>query len=162
MFRRLLPLKLALLLLCACESGTSRSVDVTIGAALEAQFSPESRGLLVADLGGTARPYAALCGQGLRSPLALSQDLGFGCLRDRNGTEETIRVWVEPTGAGPFDCSTQRSFYVPDGVVASDPGAKFAAEPAAGWAQATASGTWRRDLSPCGGVLEASVTLDAP
>jgi hypothetical protein len=35
----------------------------------------------------------------------------------------------------------------------------IAAAPDAGWPQGSGTGTWRRDISPCGGVLNVSVTL---
>jgi hypothetical protein len=162
MLLRNLLLLSAALLLSACESGTARVLRVTMGSGLEAQFSSGSRGLLVADLGGTAHLFVVLCGQGLNNPLVLSQDLGFGCLGDAEGTQETIRAWVEPVATETFACSTEREFYVSLGTGGGDGGAGFAAEPLAGWAQGTTTGTWRRDLSPCGGVLNASITLDSP
>ncbi len=160
LLRKLLLLSAALLL-PACESGTSRTLRVTIGSGLEAQFSPASRGLLVADLGGTAQPYVVLCGQALSNSLVLSQDLGFGCLGKLDGTQETLRAWVEPIATGALPCSTERSFYEPL-VTGDDGGTGFAAEPLAGWAQGTTTATWRRDLSPCGGVLNGSIALDNP
>lgn len=30
------------------------------------------------------------------------------------------------------------------------------------WAQGTDEGTWKRDLSPCGGVISFEVTLAVP
>ena len=158
-------MRLVLVSLCcflaACESGLSRSVKLTIPAAVAARFTADQPGIVVADLGSRAQAFTVLCGQGLKNPVWLTQDLGFGCLGARNATEETIRVWVDPTrfvDAG-VSCSTQREFYEALGLTSADGGALIAIEPDATWTQGTATATWRRDGSPCGGVLNAELTF---
>lgn len=152
------------LVLVGCESGVSRSIDVTVPAEVTARFSPASPGVVVADVGGEATGFLVLCGDSLPNPLELSQDLGFGCVGQRVGTEETIRVWVQPLNvpAGPdagIACASSRSFYGVQDFSTADGGTLLAAGPETGWAQGSGSGKWRRDLSPCGGVLNVSVTL---
>lgn len=156
-----------------CESGTARSVKLTLPSSVATGFSATSPGLVVADLGNHVAAYVALCGQTPKNPVHLSQDLGFGCVGSRNGTTETARVWVQPlpsgwdAGAACAQASQDRSFYselslapaavdggVDAGVLASDP------EP--GWAQGSDEGTWRRDGSPCGGVVNFELTLAMP
>jgi hypothetical protein len=161
MFKRVASL---VLLLAGCESGLTRSVKVTIPSEIDAKFSAESPALLVADLGSQRQAYVVLCGQGLKNPVYLSQDLGFGCLGMRDGTSENVRVWIEPISADAgVRCGVPRSFFnsfefgPQDGGVGS-----LANEPAATWAQGSGSGTWRRDISPCGGVLSVDVTLAVP
>jgi len=157
---------LTLSLLTGCESGLSRTVKVTVAKDLQAQFDATHAGVVVSDLGGTAAPYVVLCGQELKQPLELSQDLGFGCLGARKDTSETVRVWIEPTASSVATaaCTTQSSFYraVTLGSGGDAGAAGVAGEPAASWAQASATGTWKRDFSPCGGNLSAEVSLAAP
>lgn len=161
MFKRVLSL---VLVLAGCESGVTRSVKVTIPAELNAKFSAESPGVLVSDLGGERAAYVVLCGQGLKNPVYLSQDINFSCLGMRNGTSETIRTWVEPISADAgVSCATQREFYNAFQFGPQDGGVGgLATEPAATWAQGSGTGTWRRDISPCGGVLSVDVTLAVP
>jgi len=163
--RRLL-LFLPLLFVTACESGLTRTVHVTIPAAIETQFTPTSPGLVVSTLTGEPEVWVVLCGQGLKQPLTLSQDLGFGCLRDDLiGAPEAMAVWIQPMAA-PVDglpCSTERSFYrylhadPPDAGGFVPPGT-----PDVSWAQAATTANWRRDASPCGGIVSADLTLAVP
>lgn len=152
----------ALLLLCACESGLSRSVKLVIPQEVASRFSPASPGIVVSDLGARPSLYVVLCGQSLKNPVYLSQDLGFGCLDTRNGTEETVRVWVDPQplaiDAG-VTCSVQREFYSALSLTATDGGTVLAADPDPAWSQGLTTATWRRDGSPCGGVLNAELAL---
>lgn len=164
----------SLVLLFGCESGLSRSVAVTLPSTVATSFSAGSPGLLVSDLGNRAQPqpFLVLCGQSPKNPVHLSQDLGFGCLSTRDGTTETVRVWVAPLPAGwdaDAGCaqgSKDRSFYTVLSLApAADAGVDagvLAADPEAGWAQGTDEGTWRRDISPCGGVVNFEVTLAVP
>ena len=153
---------LALLLLCACESGLSRSVKLVIPQEVASRFSPSAPGIVVSDLGAHPSLYLVLCGQNLKNPVFLSQDLGFGCLDTRNGTSETVRVWVDPrplaVDAGG-SCSAQREFYSALSITTPDGGSVLAADPDPAWPQGTTTATWRRDVSPCGGVLNAELPL---
>jgi hypothetical protein len=161
------------LVVTACESGTSRSVKLTVPASVATSFSAEAPGLVVADLGSRVEPYVALCGQTPKNPVYLSQDRGFGCIGSLDGMSETVRVWVQPLPAGwdPVaacaQASSQRSFYsefqlvTPDGGVELDGGA-LAMAPEATWLQGTNEAKWRRDGSPCGGVINFEVTLATP
>lgn len=168
--RRLCLLSIVIL---GCESGTARSINLTLPSSIATSFSANSPGLVVADLGSFVAPYVVLCGQTPKNPVHLSQDNGFGCVGSLNGTTETARAWVQPLPSGwdaGFACaqgSQERSFYSPlslapaavDGGV--DAGV-LASEPEPGWAQGSDEGTWRRDGSPCGGVVNFELTLAIP
>lgn len=162
----------------ACESGTARAVKVTLPSAVASSFTAEAPGLLVSDLGARVQPYVVLCGQPLKNPVHLSQDLGFGCLGSLDGTSETVRVWAQPMpsewdrAAACAAFAKDREFYrafsvailanadggVDGGVDAGTP----APAPEPSWAQGTDESTWRRDVSPCGGVISFEVTLAVP
>jgi hypothetical protein len=162
------------LFLTACESGTSRSVKLTVPESIAASFTAQSPGLIVSDLGSRAAPYVALCGQAPKNPVYLSQDRGFGCVGSLNGTSETARVWVQPLPPGwdparaCAQASQQREFYSEFQLVTADGGVEgvdagaLADAPQATWAQGTDESTWRRDVSPCGGVINFEVTLAVP
>ncbi|MDP2270027.1 MAG: hypothetical protein Q8N23_28525 [Archangium sp.] len=134
-------------------------------------FSATSPGLVVSDLAGDVGAYLALCGQALKSPIHLSRDIEFSCLGALNGTTETARVWVQPLPAG-WDATAacarsakDREFYDVQSFAPADAGVDagvLAAEPAATWAQGSDEATWRRDISPCGGVVSFDVTLAVP
>lgn len=170
--------------MAGCESGTARQVEVTVPSSVASTFSATAPGVVVTDLGADAgHSFTLLCGQTTQSKLVLEQDLGFGCLsKAKEGTSETVKVWVEPMPAG-WDaaslCSKRadRSFYeetsfapVPDagssdggvdgGTVENGEGVAAAPDPA--WVQASGSGTWGRDASPCGGQMNVKVTLAKP
>jgi hypothetical protein len=113
------------------------------------------------------RPYFVLCGQAFKSPLQLSQDEGFGCLGERAGTSETLRVWVQPLPAGWDAAQTcaageERSFYPGLHLGPAQDNEGLAPEPDPRWAQGSRSAQWRRDISPCGGVLSAELELRFP
>jgi hypothetical protein len=164
-----------LALLAGCESGLARSVKVTIPDEVSGRFSAAAPGLVVSDLGAEALAYVALCGQHFSREVYLSQDLGFGCLEEaRAGRRETVRVWVQAVPSdldGARLCAEhpERSFYrgfpvdLPDGG-ATDGGvtSALAGEPLADWPQGRGEGAWRRDGSPCGGVLNAVVVVTVP
>ncbi len=177
---------LAGLVVLGCESGLSRQVEVTLPSGLAGGFSQTAPGIVMSDLGSDAgRPYLALCGQTPRQPLVLSQDLGFGCLRESpglEGTTETVRAWVQPMPAS-FSAAEvcahtdDRSFYSatsfgPDDAGESDAGQSdggptdagelLAPTPAPTWAQGSGTGTWHRDGSPCGGAMNAKLTVAQP
>lgn len=151
-------------LVLGCESGTSRSVDLTVPSSVSGAFTEAARGVVLFQPMGEASAYVVLCGQTLPDPLVLSQDLGFGCLGTRVGMAESLRAWVQPMPQGWSDlpCSPSKSFYEPIGSVTRDGGAGFAANPEATWAQASGTANWKRDFSPCGGLLKASLTLAPP
>ena len=156
------------LLLIGCHSGTTRLVDVTVTDDVGAAYTAASPGLLVAELGGTIAWYVALCDQGTEDPITLSYDINYSCLGETGGPsqgdEEAVRVWVEPLPAG-WDaaavCAAQEvaRFYRPRSAQVGEGIAELAPEPAPGWPQAEATGTWKRDLSPCGGILRTELTL---
>lgn len=152
------------LLVSACESGLLRTLDVTVPSAVSSQLSESAPAVLVSDLSGEARPYVVLCGQALKQPLVLSHDLGFGCLKEKEGVEETVRAWLEPLSAlGDLTCTAQRDFYRSLSGQGVDAGTTVLADaPAPTWVQGSGTGTWRRDVSPCGGSLRATATLAAP
>lgn len=147
-----------------CESGTTRSIELTVPSSVSGAFTEAARGVVLFQPMGEPAAYAVLCGQTLPNPLVLSQDLGFGCLGTRVGMAESLRAWVQPMPQGWSEqpCSTSKSFYEPIGSVTRDGGAGFAANPEASWAQASGTANWKRDLSPCGGILKASLTLATP
>lgn len=126
MLSRFLSLSL-LLGLAACESGTARSLQVTVPADVASRFSAQAPGVVVSDLTGQASPWVVLCGQALENPLFLSYDEGFGCLDATVGAQEPVRVWIEPVDAGAFACSTQQEFYRAQPAGPADGGAPFVA-----------------------------------
>lgn len=157
------------LALLGCESGTDRVALVEMDDALVRRFSEAAPAALVSDMGGGASVYAVLCGRALEQPLRLLQANLYSCLDDKKGTSETVGVWLQPLDALPagLACSTQQSPYTPLALAAdagADAGADAvpAAQPRPKWAQSTASGTWERDFSPCGGTLEVTLRLTAP
>jgi hypothetical protein len=166
---RLLTLACAALLVSACESGMTRSLKLTIPNGVAQPFTATAPGIVVTDMGGNCAPYFVLCGQKVADPVTLTQDLGFGCLGSRDGTSETLRSWVQamPTSwdaAATCAAQRERPFYEalsigPDDAGVSD---RLAETPEASWPQGSATGTWRRDLSPCGGVLNVELTLAVP
>jgi hypothetical protein len=164
--RALFPVAAALTALAACESGTSEWYEITVPDGLAEAYSEEEPGLIRASpsLGGVA---AALCGQTLAEPVELYVDYGFGCLEEgQRGTEETRTVWVEPVPEG-WDrqvlCAAtpdpwQGGLALTEGITRAQP-IELAATPDAAWPQVEATGTWRRDGSPCGGRLRIEATL---
>ncbi len=151
-----------LLVGCACESGLARSAKLTLSAERTSPFSAQAPGAVVSDLGGQVWPYVVLCGQQPKQPVFLSQDLGFGCLDSLAGKTETVRVWLAPLPAtwdAGAACATvgNREFYGALSLGPADGG--LAPDPDPAWPQASASGTWRRDGSPCGGVLNVQLAL---
>jgi hypothetical protein len=160
--------------LLGCESELSRRLDVTVPSGVAGGFSQTSPGIVLSDLGSpdAGAPYALLCGQTPSRPLALSQNLGFGCLSERPGLEgstETVRAWVQPMPV-TWDASqlcaqrTDRSIYDATSFGPADAGGSdsLATAPASTWAQGSGTGTWHRDGSPCGGLLSAKLTLATP
>jgi hypothetical protein len=185
---------LSALLATGCESGLGRQAKTTFTPEVAAAYSEAAPGVVVSDLGMDGpHAFLALCGQTPPDPTWLSQDLGFGCLRehpDLEGTSETVRVWVQPMPAG-WDtakvCASakEREFYsatrmgpVADagmpgdgGVSESDGGTSadsgltdegLALTPDPGWPQGTGIGSWHRDGSPCGGLMDAEITVSMP
>lgn len=150
--------------LSGCESGTARSFDVTVPSAVSGAFTDAARGVVVVQPMGEPLGYVVLCGQMLPNPLQLSQDLGFGCLGTRVGTAESIRAWVQPMPQGWNEqpCSQPRTFYPPGLSATRDGGPGLAANPEPAWAQGSTTANWRRDFSPCGGVLNAALTVSFP
>lgn len=146
-----------------CESGNARVVNVTVPATVAAPFTEAARGVVVVDVDGQQFASVVLCGQQLPSPLVVSQDLGFGCIGSREGTTESVGAWVQPMPMGwaELPCSASRQFYRPS-LPAADGGTVLARMPQAMWAQGAVEAAWRRDGSPCGGILKTSVTLATP
>lgn len=168
--RRLCLLSLVIL---GCESGTARSIDLTLPSSVATSFTASSPGLVVAEIGERIEAYVALCGQTPKNPVHLSQDNGFGCVGSLNGTTETARVWVQPLPSGwdaGYACaqgSQERSFYSPLSLApaATDGGVDagvLATSPEPTWPQGTDEGTWRHDGSPCGGVVKFDIILAIP
>lgn len=170
-------LSLLSFVILGCESGTARSVALTLPASVATSFSATSPGLVVAEFGDRIEPYVALCGQTPKNPVHLSQDLGFGCVGKLDGTTETARVWVQPlpsgwdAGAACARGSQERSFYsslslslslAPAAVDGGVDAGVLAPAPESTWAQGTDEGTWRHDGSPCGGVVNFEITLAIP
>jgi len=143
-----------------CESGNARVINVTVPFAVASTFSEATRGVVVLDVDGQQLASVVLCGQTLPALLVVSQDLGFGCIGSREGTTESVGVWVQPMPMGWADvaCSASRQFYRPS-LPAADAGTMFAGMPQATWAQGAVDAAWKRDGSPCGGILKTSVTL---
>ncbi len=154
-----------------CESGLARTAQVTLPPGVATSFSATGPGLLVSDLTGEPRPYLALCGQTPKSPVALSYDLGFGCLGDRAGTTETARAWAQPLPRG-WDAAAicaqappERPSYRPLALAPTDGGVDagvLPTDPEVTWPQGSDEGTWRRDLSPCGGLVSFELVLAVP
>lgn len=143
-----------------CESGNARVINVTVPAAIAGTFSEATRGVVVLDVGGQQFATVVLCGQTLPTPLVVSQDLGFGCIGAFEGTTESLGVWVQPmpTGWADVACSASRQFYRPS-LPTVDGGTQLERMPQAMWAQGAVDAAWKRDGSPCGGILKTSVTL---
>ena len=146
-----------------CESGNDRVVNVTVPAAVASTFTEMSRGVVVVDVGGEQFSTVVLCGQMLPTPLVVSQDLGFGCIGSREGTTESVGVWVQPMPMGwvGLPCSAARQFYglsLPE----VDGGTTLARMPQPSWAQAAVEAPWKRNGSPCGGILKTALTLSTP
>lgn len=146
-----------------CESGNARVVNVTVPSTVAGTFSDAARGVVVVDVDGQQLASVVLCGQQLPSPLVVSQDLGFGCIGDFEGTTESVGAWVQPMPMGwaGLPCSASRQFYRPS-LPSADGGTVLERMPQASWAQGAVEAAWRRDGSPCGGILKTSVTLAAP
>lgn len=165
----------ALLLLClpwvllGCHSGTTRLVDVTVPDEVAQAYTEAAPGLMVAELGGLRAWYVALCGQTFEAPLILSYDINYSCMGEEPGTEvgdeEPVRVWIEPLPAG-WDaaalCASQEvpEFYRPQAEPQGEDVEALAEAAAPAWPQAEGIGTWRRDVTPCGGSLRVELTLD--
>lgn len=151
------------LLLVACESGTARQVQIDVGPAVTSQFDASSPGVLVTDVAGPPAPVAALCGQPEPAPLELWVDDGFGCLRERAeaGQTQLVQAWVEPTPALADDpCTLARDLRGALPLDSKDRSV-LASAPDPSWPAGSATGVWRRDLSPCGGVLRVTgLTVD--
>ncbi|MEZ4320138.1 MAG: hypothetical protein R3F61_21845 [Myxococcota bacterium] len=155
-------------LLAACESGTSELHEVEVADAVASGFTEGSPGILrvAAGLSGPS-VVDVLCGQTFAKPAQISIDHGFGCLEDDvKGTEVTGTAWIEPAPV-EWDAAALCALATPEpawrGVELPESltGAGYvapAADPA--WAQATGTGTWKRDGSPCGGHLKIEYTLD--
>lgn len=164
---------LALLALAGCESGTALDVDITLGAEVPPAFTTEAPGVLVvSDAGGWLAAVQPLCGPTPEQPVNLRIDYGFGCLDDADvGAETTARAWVEPLPEG-WDAAALCALERPntwDGVSigaevtgeADIPATELlAAEPEEDWFQGQGTGTWSRDLSPCGGEVEVEITVE--
>lgn len=138
--------------LFACESGTSIHHRVEVTPETAAAFSADEPGIIVL---GSGRVVGVLCGQQLEEPIDLYIDQGFGCLDDElRGTEVTELAWVQPLMEGDD----------PEAICAQEfgeaYGGPFEAAPVEDdWIQTVGSGTWRRDVSPCGGSLRLEYTL---
>jgi hypothetical protein len=165
-----------LLLLVACESGTAEVLDVEVGDAAAASFTEEAPGVLATDLGGTVAALRPVCGDPIDA-FTYVLDFGFGCLSDEaKGTKETMHAWIEPAPAdwdpaawcdatAPQWGSIDLAPFTGDAADTGDTGeAGSAPSPLAGLdaatASATASGTWKRDISPCGGTLHAEIRVE--
>lgn len=149
---------LVLLLLAACESGTSRTVEILVPSVVANGFDPTIPGIVVTDVAGGATPVAALCGQTEPDPLVVWIDDGFGCLRERAeaGLEVTVHAWAEPGPVLSLDpCTLERDSRGVLPLPSKDRSA-LATVAESSWPQGSATGVWRRDLSPCGGVLSVS------
>lgn len=150
------------LVLLGCESGLSESYTLTVGPQTSGEYSPEAPGLLRVQT-STHPAVLALCGQTLE-PHDYSVDLGFGCLDELRDTQEERSAWVEPMPASwsaQHLCNVDPPRFQWDGLIldeqvtnSPDPAFNDLADaPEPGWPTATSTGTWRRDGSPCGGVL---------
>jgi hypothetical protein len=144
------------------------AVKLHVPAELAGAFTPSAPGLVRSDLGGDPETYFVLCGQAFTNPLWLTRDLGFGCMGALKGTQETAHAWVQPMPSG-WDAAAVcaavpagRSFYNPTTVGDADAGTALTATADPSWLQGTDVGTWRADLSPCGGVLNTEITLAQP
>lgn len=145
--------------LAACESGTSRRVEIVVDAGIAEVFTAEAPGIVVTDVAGFPLGVAAFCGgPSPVDPFTVFVDDGFGCLREvaGQGEEQRIEAWVEPAPV-LYDrnllCAAERDT---SGVLnLPAPGSEgLAASPDAAWAQGSVVGVWARDVSPCGGTLE--------
>ena len=187
-------LPLLFLLLAGCESGLSTVVNVDVAGGVATARSADAPGVLVTDAGGLATPLAALCGAPLDEEVTFSHDHGFGCLDEREGTEEVLRAWIQPapeawdfaafcalqphafrgltlgpdiTGAPEAGdtADTARSDTARADTARSDTAAPvdndgLLAEPEPTWPQAEVRATWKRDVSPCGGVLRGDIRIE--
>lgn len=149
--------------LAACESGTTTRLDVELSAAADAAGAPAAPALLATDVTGGPRALAPLCGDGARRT-SFEWDVDFACAGRGADADVVVRAWVEqlPDGldAARFCALAVRD----DGVVLDDALVDGGTAPLPSRERAlfegSADATWRRDLSPCGGVLEASVLVE--
>ena len=153
----------------ACESGLSVDYTLTLASAGVGRTSIEAPGLLRVQ-GATTPVVRAICGEGTERSARYVLDLGFGCLDERRGTDEQRVAWIEPLPegwSGPALCALDPPRFAWDGLALDetvtgpgvDPWEALAAEPDPAWTQARGTGTWRRDGSPCGGVLAVEIAL---
>jgi len=155
--------------LTACESGLSVDYTLTIAQSAVAATAPDAPGLL--RVHGAPDPVVrVLCGGSGQLSARYTIDLGFGCLDDLRGSTEERRAWIEPMPEG-WDaqalCALDPPRFRWDGVTIDasvtgpgvDPREVLAEAPDAAWTQGRGAGTWRRDGSPCGGVLPVEIRL---
>ncbi|MDP2309822.1 MAG: hypothetical protein Q8P18_27635 [Pseudomonadota bacterium] len=178
----------ALVLLAGCESGTATVIEVDVASAIATAHGPDAPGVLVTDAGlAPINVLAPLCGEPLAEPVTFSQDHGFGCLEDaQKGTQEVLRAWVQPAPEG-WDFAAFCAL-VPHAFRGLTLGSEVTGEPAAGdtadtadtadtggtgleipglatepdpsWPQGEVEATWKRDFSPCGGILRGDVRIE--
>ncbi|MDP2313966.1 MAG: hypothetical protein Q8P41_13750 [Pseudomonadota bacterium] len=170
----------ALLLLVGCESGLATVVHVEVDDAVATAHTADAPGVLVTDAAPFAEvtALAPLCGAPLEDEVTYSYDFGFGCLDDaQEGTEEVLRAWVQPVPAD-WDlaafCALEPTQFSglaigqdvtgePDPTDTGDtasgtPGLVEA--PEASWPQGDVRATWKRDLTPCGGILLGDIRVE--
>ncbi|MDO9280719.1 MAG: hypothetical protein Q7U06_02355 [Pseudomonadota bacterium] len=180
---RHLPL---LLVLAGCESGLATVVHVDVAEPVATARSADAPGVLVTDAGGLATPLAALCGAPLDEEVIFSHDHGFGCLDERKGTEEVLRAWIQPAPEewdlaafcalqphayagltlGPDITGAAESGDTADTATPADTSAEtggtpgLVPEPDPTWPQAEVRATWKRDVTPCGGLLRGDIRIE--
>ncbi len=152
---------MSLLLLVACESGVSVGLTLDVPDDVGAASTPDAPGLLRADADGFLVNVAPVCGEPFAEAIEVYVDFGFGCLDDREGTDASLRAWIEPAPAG-WDLEALCALAPADGLdlTAVGPTDALAASPDPSWPAGEASAPWRRDLSPCGGSVSGAITVE--
>lgn len=163
--RTLLPL---FLLLTACESGRSESYTLTISQEVADGYNANLPGLVRVE--GVTPLAWVICDDPVPETVELYVDGGFGCVsEEERDTEVTKTAWIEamPTSwdSGVL-CQTdpqgERRGFVPAAIVTGTEElftTTLAEEVDPAWPQASATGSWARDASPCGGQLALSFDI---
>jgi hypothetical protein len=151
------------LVLVACESGTNLQLEVELSDEAAAAGTAAAPALLATDITGGATALVAMCGQDVGTT-SFARSVDFSCAGRGDDAEVDVHAWVEPLPDGldaDVFCdlaSTGDGIDLAAAVADGGPAVEPSRERAlfAG----TTTATWRRDISPCGGTLEASVFVE--
>ena len=159
----------SLALLTGCESGTITTLDVTVTDALARSGSTKAPLVLASDDGRgpkNTRLLAPLCGATFGRRV-FSIDVPFSCAG--RGSEENVDVhaWVAtlPDGvdAARFCALVPGDDGIDSGRIrelTKDGGVVTLPSLSEAIGSGTARATWERDMSPCGGTLDATLLVE--